>query len=135
MIYHNRAGDLHTPSMGFHMGTPMSMPTTDGQIHPASELDMHALHPNLLSSFLPSASYPQQQSYAPSSFIRQDSGFEAMDASNDVTPKQEMSMELEIQREKNLIPFTMRSFNPAMTPHVTRPSEKYAPFHISPVFD
>lgn len=125
-IYHNRAGDLHTPGMGFHLGTPMSMPTTDGQIQPPSALDMHAFHPNLLSSFQSSGAFPEQQSYAPSSFVHQDSGFEAMDASNNMTPKQEVSMELEMQRAKNLLPFTMRSFNPAMTTPAIKPTEKYA---------
>ena len=125
-MYHNRAGDLHTPGMGFHLGTPLSMPTSDGQIHTASALDMHAFHPNLLSSnsFQASSAFPQQQTYAPSSFVHQDSGYEAMDASNDVTPKQEMSMELESQRKNNLVPLTMRSFNPATTMPAIQPNEK-----------
>lgn len=129
-MYHNGAGDLHTPNMAFHLGTPMSMPTTDSQIQPPSALDMHAFHPNLLSSFQPSGGFPEQQSYAPSSFVHQDSGFEAMDASNDITPKQEMSMDLEMQRAKNLLPFARRSFNPAMTTPAIKPTEKYAHFYL-----
>lgn len=128
-MYHNRAGDLHTPNMAFHLGTPMSMPTTDGQIQPSSTLDMHAFHPNLLSSFQPSGTFHEQQSYAPSSFVHQDSGFEAMDA--DMTPKQEMSMELEMQRAKNLLPFTMRSFNPAMASPAIKLIEKYVQSHFT----
>jgi hypothetical protein len=103
-IYHNQAGDLHTPGMGFHLGTPLSMPTSEGNIH--SAIDMHGFHPHLLDvhSFQTTTSFNPQQSYAPSSFIHQDSGFDAIDAENDGSPKQEMSMETEPQREIPVFP-------------------------------
>lgn len=103
-IYHNQAGDLHTPGMGFHLGTPLSMPTLEGNIH--SAIDMHGFHPHLLDvhSFQTTTSFNPQQSYAPSSFIHQDSGFDAMDAENNGSPKQEMSMQTEPQREIPVFP-------------------------------
>ena len=115
-IYHNRAGDLHTPGVGFHLGTPLSMPTVDDQVHAPSAIEMHGFHHNALSSnpFQASSAFAQQQSYAPSTFVHQDSGFEGMDGSHNVTPKQEMSLHSGQQRETNVVPFTIRSLNTTM---------------------
>ena len=103
-IYHNQAGDLHTPGMAFHLGTPLSMPTSDGNVH--SAIDMHGFHPHLLGlhSFQTAATFNPQQSYAPSSFVHQDSGFEAMDAETDGLPKQDIIMEAEPHRELPVFP-------------------------------
>ena len=111
-IYHKQAGDLHTPGMGFHLGTPLSMPTSDGNIH--SAIEMHGFHPHLLDvhSFQAAAAFNPQQSYAPSSFVHQDSGFEAMDAENDDLPKPDMGMEPEPQRDLPLYP--TRAFDTSM---------------------
>ena len=46
-IYHPQAGDLHTPTLSFGMGlgTPLSMPTSDGAIHPGvGTMDLSGLH-------------------------------------------------------------------------------------------
>lgn len=102
-IYHNQAGDLHTPGMAFHLGTPLSMPTSDGNVH--SAIDVHGFHPHLLGlpSFQSATTFNPQQSYAPSSFVHQDSGFDAMD-DNDGLPKQDINMEGEPQRELPVFP-------------------------------
>lgn len=124
-LYHSRAGDLHTPGMGFHLGTPLSMPMADANIHSVSGLDMHAFQPNVLSPFQPSHTFPQQQSYAPSSFVHQDSGFETMEVSHDATPKQETPMSLSnVSREKSLLPFTIQSFDPSMSAAAFQTNEK-----------
>ena len=89
-FYHNKAGDLHTPDMGFHLGTPLSMPNSEGHSHPATALDMHGFHPHVLQShgFNTGNHFHPQQSYAPSSFVHQDSGFDTTILSNDNTPEQ-----------------------------------------------
>ena len=102
-IYHNQAGDLHTPGMAFHLGTPLSMPTSDGNVH--SAIDVHGFNPHLLGlhPYQSAATFNPQQSYAPSSFVHQDSGFDAMD-DNDGLPKQDINMEAEQQRELPVFP-------------------------------
>lgn len=96
-LYHPQAGDLHTPSLGFGMGlgTPLSMPASEAALHshsgppgptipPMVELGSFqhgGLHPHQFHQF--SNPYiqpaPPQQSFAPSSFVHQDTGYETMD--------------------------------------------------------
>ncbi|RNJ55311.1 hypothetical protein D7B24_008741 [Verticillium nonalfalfae] len=87
-IYHPQAGDLHTPTMGLGMGlgTPLSMPTSEGASMPPSSTMMEmagfqALQPHQFHHFNPfiQAPPPQQQSFAPSTFVHQDTGYETMD--------------------------------------------------------
>ena len=94
-LYHSQAGDLHTPGMGIHLGTPLSMPISEASMHAASSIDMNAFNPQMLhaQAFNQQMQYAPQQSYAPSSFVHQDSGYGAMDASNDGSPENDVQME------------------------------------------
>jgi len=85
-IYHPTAGDLHTPTLGLGMGlgTPLSMPTADGSLHPGpGHMDFGGLHQGFghpfqhYNAFIQAA--PPQPSFAPSTFVHNDSGFETMD--------------------------------------------------------
>ena len=116
-LYHNQAGDLHTPNMGFGLGTPLSLSTCESHLNPGSTaLAMHGMHPHILGSSSTQAAAPfsQQQSYAPSSFVHQIQGFEAMSGSHHDTPKQEIRMDLDSHRERNIIPFPIRTFPSGM---------------------
>ncbi len=86
-IYHPQAGDLHTPTLGLGMGlnTPLSMPTSEGGLHSGPALvDLqsfpHNLHPQQFHHYNPFVQPPPpQQSFAPSTFVHQDTGYETMD--------------------------------------------------------
>lgn len=96
-LYHNQAGDLHTPGMGMGMGlgTPLSLPTSADAMHSSTMIDMsafgHHIPPPHFQNYNPFTHHSQhtneqhhqqsqqQQSYAPSSFIHQDTGYETMD--------------------------------------------------------
>ncbi|KAI1855101.1 hypothetical protein JX265_012289 [Neoarthrinium moseri] len=88
-IYHPQAGDLHTPTLGLGMGlgTPLSMPTSDGAMHSGQPMmDLSHFHHGGLPAhhfqhqFNPFIQpTPPQQSFAPSSFVHQDTGYETMD--------------------------------------------------------
>ncbi|KAL9622762.1 MAG: hypothetical protein Q9160_002880 [Pyrenula sp. 1 TL-2023] len=78
-LYHNQAGDLHTPGMG--MNTPLSLPQS---IHNLSAtdptFDLNQLHPSqhLVPSHIYHSNIPygQQPSFAPSQFLNhEDSGY------------------------------------------------------------
>ena len=105
-LYHNQAGDLHTPGMG--MNTPLSMPHSVHGIHaPDPAMHLQQFHPHFLHH--PQAfndlfaqhhqqqqQHHQQQSFAPQQFLQhQDSGYVAMDdSSHKTTPNQhEMAMQ------------------------------------------
>ena len=76
-VFHNQAGDLHTPA-AFQLGTPLS----NDNGNPIAAIDMDAFHPHLLHSetYHDQGHFPHQpqQSYAPSTFIHRDSGYDTM---------------------------------------------------------
>ncbi|KAH8668852.1 CP2 transcription factor [Xylariales sp. PMI_506] len=86
-LYHPQAGDLHTPtlSLGMGLGTPLSMPTSEGGLHSGTTMmDLshfhHGLPPHHFQAFNPFVQpTPPQPSFAPSSFVHQDTGYETMD--------------------------------------------------------
>ena len=84
-LYHPQAGDLHTPTLGLGMGTPLSMATSGAAMQPGTtSMDMSFNNgfplpqfPNQFNPFVPTTE--PQPSLAPSHFLSQNSGFEAMD--------------------------------------------------------
>ncbi|ORY60959.1 CP2 transcription factor [Pseudomassariella vexata] len=86
-LYHPQAGDLHTPTMGLGMGlgTPLSLPTSEAAMHSGAPMvDLahfqHGMPPHHFQTFNPfMQAAPPQPSFAPSSFVHQDTGYETMD--------------------------------------------------------
>lgn len=88
-LYHSQAGDLHTPNLGLAMGlgTPLSLPTSEGGMSAApAMMDLSHFQPGMpphqfqqqpFNPFLQPT--PPQASFAPSSFVHHDTGYETMD--------------------------------------------------------
>ncbi|KAG8529229.1 uncharacterized protein KY384_005864 [Bacidia gigantensis] len=81
-MFHNRAGDLHTPGFGIQLGTPLT--TSDSNL---SMIDPHGLHGSLLHqhAFHSAQELHLQQSYAPHAFVHRDSGYETMGPSKSLS--------------------------------------------------
>ncbi|CAG8942200.1 unnamed protein product [Penicillium salamii] len=79
-IFHNQAGDLHTPT-GMHLITPLSLSGFPPGHHPHAT-GFEPFNPHFLNAMNDMNQYPQQ-SYAPSAFINRDAGYDAMDDSMD----------------------------------------------------
>ena len=82
-MFHNKAGDLHTPGFSFQLGTPLtssdtSMPTS--AVHP---LGLHT-H-NTQQQSLGASELDFQQAFAPSAFVHRDSGYESIGRPCDTT--------------------------------------------------
>ncbi|KAG0155172.1 hypothetical protein PDIDSM_745 [Penicillium digitatum] len=74
-MFHNQAGDLHTPT-GMHLMTPLSgMPA----VHNHHSIGFEPFHPHFMNPVPDMNLYTQQQSFAPSAFMHRDSGYDAMD--------------------------------------------------------
>ena len=114
-VFHNQAGDLHTPGMGFGLGTPLS--TSNSEIHhdSASATEMHAFHPHLLHSqpYPDSNLFSQQQSYAPSSFVHQDSGYETLHGAHNALSR---GGDIESHEQSNLTALSTKSYDNVSAP-------------------
>lgn len=110
VFHNNQAGDLHTPGMGFQLGTPLSVPNSAGQSDATAAIDMHGFHTHLLHSqpFQNPSRFTPQQSYAPSSFIHQDSGYDTMEHPNHAMPAQRSGIDEELPRESTFMGFPAR---------------------------
>ncbi|TRX92525.1 hypothetical protein FHL15_006692 [Xylaria flabelliformis] len=86
-LYHHQAGDLHTPSLGLMgLNTPLSLPTSDVPIHAGpGMMDLSHFPPTMapqqfhqaFNPFMQQA--PPPQTFAPSSLVHLDTGYETMD--------------------------------------------------------
>lgn len=110
VFHNNQAGDLHTPGMGFHLGTPLSVPNSAGQSDTTAAIDMHGFHTHLLNSqpFQNPNRFTPQQSYAPSSFIHQDSGYDTMENASHAMAPPGSSIDEELPRESTYMAFAAR---------------------------
>ncbi|PSN62693.1 CP2 transcription factor family protein-like protein [Corynespora cassiicola Philippines] len=121
-LYHNQAGDLHTPGFSFGLGTPLSLPTSEGGVHagqtaPAPQL--HGFNPHALAAHHhfqnqnPFALQPQHPaSFAPHQFSHQPSAFEhgPLQQTHEDSPMDNIVPEVEMQEQSPLV-----SFAPAPT--------------------
>ena len=111
VFHNNQAGDLHTPGIGFHLGTPLSVSNTAGQSDTTAPIDMHGFNTHLLHSqpFQSTNRFTPQQSYAPSSFIHQDTGYEPMEAASHAMAPPRSSVDDELSRESTFVAFASRN--------------------------
>lgn len=115
-VFHNQAGDLHTPTAGLNMITPLSLANPMPGSHPSNGHPVHLdqqFNPHYLPPHMPDINpYMQQASYAPSAFLHRDS-FDAMDESSD-------------NRSLNSIPVDQESNITASTDHSSTMNVSYA---------
>ncbi|KAK4157685.1 Grainyhead-like protein 2 [Chaetomidium leptoderma] len=140
-IYHPQAGDLHTPTLGMSMGlgTPLSMPNSDGAVHSgAGPMDIagfhHGFHPQQFQPFNAFIQAPPpQQSFAPASFMHQDTGYETMDQDgspmdSDHADERIGSIDGNFQGQSPMVAFQARQFGMPMSVPLPASAEKFR-FH------
>jgi hypothetical protein len=141
-LYHNQAGDLHTPGMGMGigigLGTPFSMPASELGVHPGPVMDFpsygHALQPHPFQNYNPFGhpEQPQQPSYAPSTFVHQDTGYETME--QDGSPMDEggrmESMESKLQHQSPTMSYQQRQYESSLAVPMSLLAEKFR-FHVT----
>ncbi|KAK4242862.1 Grainyhead-like protein 2 [Achaetomium macrosporum] len=140
-LYHPQAGDLHTPTLGLGMGlgTPLSMPNSDGAVHSGTgAMDIssfhHGFHPQQFQHFNAFIQPPPPQpGFAPSSFMHQDTGYETMDQDGspmDSDPAEERigSIDSNFQVQAPMASFQARHFGMSMSVPLPPSAESFR-FH------
>ncbi|KAK3062231.1 hypothetical protein LTS18_004555, partial [Coniosporium uncinatum] len=118
-LYHNQAGDLHTPGFAMGLGTPLSMPTSEGTLHtlPHSAAPMHDFHdigahtfqnPNPFGMQHPGLEH--QQSFAPHHFSHQPDAFHSMESHHEDSNLDSMASDVEMHERSPLM-----GFNPSQS--------------------
>ncbi|KAK0625341.1 CP2 transcription factor [Bombardia bombarda] len=141
-LYHPQAGDLHTPTLGLGMGlgTPLSMPTAEGGMH-SGTMEIPPFHhggfmTHQFHGFHPFIQPPTAQpSFAPSSFVHQDTGYETMDQDGspiDSDPAEDRmgSIDSNFQGNSPLMGYQTRQFGMPMSSHLP-PSAARFRFHTT----
>ncbi len=87
---------------------------------------MEAFHQHMLQPhhFQNANPFAPQQSYAPSSFVHQDSGYEAMDASADGSPMGDVCMDGEIHGVPHGLPLSTTKYDGTMAAPAPQPPGK-----------
>jgi hypothetical protein len=142
-LYHSQAGDLHTPGFSFGLGTPLSLPTSEGAVHAgqtASNSNIQGFNPHAMAShpfhnvnpFSLQPQHPQHpqhaQSFAPHQFTHQPSAFDHAPLAQ---PHHESPMDNivpDVEMQSPLLGFAPQAFDQNMA-HAAAPassSQKYA---------
>lgn len=86
-VYHHQAGDLHTPGMTFHLGTPLSMPIPDTTAMANPNFSyLQGFHTQVSQNPIiahQSQFFVPPPTFHPSLLVHQDSGFENVDVTPD----------------------------------------------------
>ena len=129
-VYHNQAaGDLHTPGMAFHLGTPLSLPMADGSLHAGTSFDVHqGFNPEMFQAqaFHNTNPFNQHQTFPPSMLVHQDSGYEAIEGS----PENDMDMSSGFHRESKLPSSTPQRIEGSMAAPPPPSAEKFR-YHVT----
>lgn len=127
--------------MNLGLGTPLSLPSSAEAIHASSMMDISGFGqqmPPQFHNYNPFGQPPQhhqpppQESYAPSSFLHQDTGYETME--HDGSPMDDEgrmnSMETSIQHQSPIMAYQPLQYNMAMSAPMPQSAEKFR-FHVT----
>ncbi|KAL5407317.1 hypothetical protein PMIN04_011764 [Paraphaeosphaeria minitans] len=145
-LYHSQAGDLHTPGFSFGLGTPLSLPTSEGGLHAgqtASTTQLHGFNPHALgnhhhfSNQNPFAMQAQHApAFAPHQFTHQPSVFEQhapLTQTHENSPMDNIVPDVEMQEQSPLIGYAPQTFEdhvPAPAPAAPLPGENFR-YHVT----
>ncbi|SMR60240.1 unnamed protein product [Zymoseptoria tritici ST99CH_1E4] len=140
-IYHSQAGDLHTPNAfgGMGLGTPLSMPTSDGALHAGQQntafhfqaaLPQH-IQPQQFHNVNPFHMH-QQQGFPPQHFSHQPS-FEGMEGPIGESPVDDMGMSMDMQHhhQSSDLMFHPSAMHTSMQPPPMHPSAEKFRYHAT----
>jgi hypothetical protein len=126
-LYHNQAGDLHTPGLSMGLGTPLSVPTSEGPF-PAANGSMHGfavqgIAPHLFHNPNPFAFQQQHpQTFAPHQFSHQPSPYDTFEPHHDEPKPDEMRLDVEMHERTPIVPIQAPSIETVLRKPLPPPS-------------
>jgi hypothetical protein len=126
--------------MGMGLGTPLSLATSADGLHTSTMMDMSAFSHHMPPQFQNYNPFgqpqqhqqPQQTSYAPSSFVHQDTAYETME--QDGSPMDDDgrmgSMDATLQHQSPMMTFQPTNYDMAMAAPIPASAEKFR-FHVT----
>ncbi|KAF1946578.1 hypothetical protein EJ02DRAFT_215150 [Clathrospora elynae] len=144
-LYQSQAGDLHTPGFSFGLGTPLSLPTSEGGVHAnqhAPTAHLHGFNPHALGTHHFQNVNPfgmhshHSQSFAPHQFTHQPSAFDHgnITQSHEDSPMDNMAPEIDMQDQSPLIGFAPHSYEDnmvaAVAPAPPPPNQNFR-YHVT----
>lgn len=110
-FYHSQAGDLHTPGFTMGLGTPLSMPTSEGGLHalPATTAPMHGFQPSIAPHHFqnpnPFAIPHHSDAFAPHQFQQPHASFNPLDGQHEDPSIGEMQVDVDMHEDPQPLSF------------------------------
>jgi len=131
-LYHSQAGDLHTPGFSFGLGTPLSLPTSEGGVHvgQTSTGQLQGFHPHALGAHHFQNPNPftlqPHPTFAPHHFSHQPPAFEPLAPTHDESPMDNVvATDVEMQGQSPVLTFPSQTYDENIRPTLTQqPHEK-----------
>lgn len=139
-IYHSQAGDLHTPGFSMGLGTPLSMPTSEGALQAAQSTGpgMHGFQPHPIAPLpfqnpnpfaMPHHQMSQAQSFAPHQFTHQPAAFDPMGQAEEQA-MDGMPVDIEMQEHSPMLNFA-QGFGEQPRPNAIQQSIDNFRWHVT----
>lgn len=137
-LYHSQAGDLHTPGFSFGLGTPLSLPTSEGGVHigQTSTGQLQGFHPHALGAHHfqnpnPFALQPHP-TFAPHHFSHQPSAFEPLAPTHDESPMDNVvATDVEMQGQSPVLTFPSQTYDENIRPTLTQQPHENFRYHVT----
>ncbi|KAB2576213.1 CP2 transcription factor [Lasiodiplodia theobromae] len=138
-IYHNQAGDLHTPGFTMGLGTPLSMPTSEGALQASQSTGpaMHGFQPHPIAPlpfqnpnpFAMPQQMSQAQSFAPHQFTHQPAPFDPMSQAEE--PQMDgIPVDIEMQERSPMLSFA-QGFSEQQRPSLLQQNIENFRWHVT----
>ncbi|OCL15351.1 hypothetical protein AOQ84DRAFT_370448 [Glonium stellatum] len=138
-LYHSQAGDLHTPGFSFGLGTPLSLPTSEGGAHvgQTSTGQLQAFHPHALGAHHfqnpnPFALQPHP-TFAPHHFSHQPTAFEPLAPTHDDSPMDNVvaAADVEMQGQSPVLTFPSQTYDENIRPTLAQQPHENFRYHVT----
>ncbi|KAF2835935.1 hypothetical protein M501DRAFT_987883 [Patellaria atrata CBS 101060] len=143
-LYHSQAGDLHTPGFSMGLGTPLSLPTSEGTLHASqTSTGMPPFHGHAIAPIhfqnphpfgLHHAQHPPQHhpTFAPHQFTHhQPTAFDPLGHQPEEPTMDNLPADVDMQEHSPVLAFPQQAYGDTMHPPPMRQSLENFRWHVT----